>query len=485
MDTSKVIEFNFLTPLNKEVISSTIDKYLTIFNFKKGELYENLLKVIFQLIKSVYNLNLKKAFFLKNNIIPNSFEEFRKISYDFDNLDLNIKETYQDIVKKEGYNIKIYFGIENNDFIIIVENNTKIDEFEQKEILNTLDIIKKYDYFDQALKNEKNLFLNYGIIVIIMILRKLGLNENFISFCFDNNLIKIKITFPLYNLSINKKEFIIDEILNEIKNIPQFPQHIVQALYILNNPNSNFNDISYIIKKDPALIADILKLVNSSLYSLPQKIASVEESVRIIGIKGLKNLIIAYSTNKIFMNKYNINLIKKIILHSTEVAIYSYELAKKFNLNYIIDSVYVCGMLHDFGKIIINSVNPSIIEKIENICKSRGIDLWTIESLTQGYNHSFIGFKLAEKWNFPSYLKDAILLHHTPWAVNANNKIITYVVYFANILTHYKNKEIPFEDIYKEVIDFFNIEIKENLDFLIEEFYKTYTNFLYSDKILI
>ncbi len=483
MENSKVIEFNSLNSLNKEVISETIKKYLRIFN--KENLYKDLLTIIVNLIKNAYNSNLKKIFFLKQNIEINSFEEFKIKTNEFDKLAFNIKEQYKEILKKEGYNIKIYFNIENKNFVITIENNTQTDEFEKKEIINSLAFTKKYQYFDEALQNQKDLPLNYAIIVIIMILKNLGLDERYISFFYEGNITRIKITLPLSDLTENKSEFIIDDILNEIKNIPQFPQHIVQALYTLNNPNSNFNDISYIIKKDPALIADILKLVNSPLYALPKKIASIEEAVRIIGLKGLKNLIIAYSTNKIFMNKYNITLIKKIMQHSTEVAIYCYELAKKFGLETILDSVYVCGMLHDFGKIIINSVNPEIIEKIENICKAKGIDIWTIESITQGYNHSFIGFKLAEKWEFPPYLKDAILLHHTPWAANESNRLITYVVYLANVLTHYRNKEIQFEDISKEVINFFNIQNAETLDFLIEEFYKIYNDFLETNKILI
>jgi len=486
-ENSKIIEFNSLNHLNKEIITDTLRKYLKVFN--KENFYENFSLIIFELIKNFYNFNLKRAFFQKNNINITSFEDFKKFSSNFDKLLLQGKQQYKDIIKKEGYNIKLYFTLENSDFVIIVENilNTRLD-FEKQEIINTFNFIKEYKYLDQALQNDKNNILNYNLILAVLLLRKIGLDESYIRFFFDNNILKVKINFPLYKInkveSINE-DSIIEEILNEIKNIPQFPQHIVQALYTLNNPNSNFDDISYIIKKDSALIADILKLVNSSLYSLPKKVASIEEAVRIIGLKGLKNLIIAYSTNKIFMNKYNINLIKKIMRHSTEVAIYSYEIAKKFGLNSIIDYVYVCGMLHDFGKIIINSINPEIINKMEDICRSKGIDLWTIESLSQGYNHSFIGFKLAEKWNFPDYLKDAILLHHTPWYTNSENRTIVYTIYFANNLTYYRNKEIEYNDISKEVLDFFNIPNKESIDLLLEEFYNIYNNFIESDTILI
>lgn len=486
IENLKVIKFNLLNNLNKEIIDDVIKKYLKVFN--KETLYENFSLIIFEIIKNFNNSNLRDLFFKKNNINVNSFEDFKEYTTNFYNISSDQKKEYEKIIKKGESPLKLYFGLENNDFIIIVENITSFLVFEKKEIEITLNFIKNYKYLDQILQNNKNIFLNYNLILIVFLLRKIGLDENYIKFLYEDNILRIKVIFPIHRLNksdLIKDEIIIDEILNEIKNIPQFPQHIVQALYTLNNPNSNFYDISHIIKKDPALIADILKLANSSLYVLPKRIALIEDAVRIIGLKGLKNLIIAYSTNKIFMNKYNINIIKKIMNHCTEVAIYAYELTKKFNLNSIMDYVYVCGMLHDFGKILINSINPDIISKIENICNTKGLDLWTMESLTQGYNHSFIGFKLAEKWNYPDYLKDAILFHHTPWHTTENNKTLVYTVYFANNLTHYRNKEIKFEDIDKNVLDFFDIQGKESLDLFVEEFYKIYEDFIKNNTILI
>jgi len=40
--------------------------------------------------------------------------------------------------------------------------------------------------------------------------------------------------------------------------------------------DSNYNDLAQIISADPALAAKTMRMANSSIYALPQKIKSIE-----------------------------------------------------------------------------------------------------------------------------------------------------------------------------------------------------------------
>ena len=187
---------------------------------------------------------------------------------------------------------------------------------------------------------------------------------------------------------------------------------------------------------------------------LPTKVKSIEEAVRLVGFAGVKNLVLAYSVHKLLSDKYKVEFIKENMNHSSEVAFYAYELSKKFNFKDILDQVYTSAILHDFGKIIINSLHPNVLDKISKLSTAKEINSNIIENLTDGYNHSIIGAKLAEKWKFSESLIQSIKFHHLPLEASEEYKKLVYIVYLANITYYYKRLGFDFNNINYHVLNF-------------------------------
>ena len=49
------------------------------------------------------------------------------------------------------------------------------------------------------------------------------------------------------------------------------------------------------------------------------------------------------------------------------------------------------------------SIRPEMIARIKTICHEKGISHTLLENLANGYNHTLIGFKLAENGIFPTF----------------------------------------------------------------------------------
>jgi HD-like signal output (HDOD) protein len=88
-------------------------------------------------------------------------------------------------------------------------------------------------------------------------------------------------------------ETILDQILSKVKSFPTMPEAGAKMLGVLEKPDTEISDIEEILRYDPGLTANILKLANSAYFGIPSKIGSLEQAVMVLGFKRLKQLVVA------------------------------------------------------------------------------------------------------------------------------------------------------------------------------------------------
>jgi putative nucleotidyltransferase with HDIG domain len=215
-------------------------------------------------------------------------------------------------------------------------------------------------------------------------------------------------------------------------------------------------DIARYISTDPAMTADLLKHVNSAAFMLSKKVDNIVDAVKLVGLRGIKNLLYSYGTIKILGDE-DAGDKKKLWDHSYRAAYYSLNLAKNFkpHIRGLVDDAYVGGMLHDMGKIVFSTVHPSLLDKIKGFCKEKGIPADTFEDIAGGMNHAEIGARIAEKWNFPESLVASIRYHHEPALHTGDFREVVYTVYLANILCEYELDYVGYEQIESLVLSDF------------------------------
>src|SRR5208337_5619993 len=152
-------------------------------------------------------------------------------------------------------------------------------------------------------------------------------------------------------------------LVREVEALPQFPDNIVNLQRLLADPNHEITDIAREISVDPSMTADLLKLVNSAQFMLPKRVDNIVEAVKLVGTKGVRNLLYSYGTQKVLGEKYS--EMRSMWTHSYRAAFYAYVLAKSFKRRKeMLDDVYVGGILHDLGQIVIGALHPELLERI-------------------------------------------------------------------------------------------------------------------------
>ena len=412
-----------------------------------------------ELVVNAKKANTKRIYFKEKNLNIFDLNDYNEGMKTFKNDTLNNINYYLKLQKDAGLYVRLILQVKNNNIKIEVRNNSKITPFEKERIQQKLEQAQQYESIQDALTTvlDDSEGAGLGLVILILMLEKIGMTkENFQTITNDTETIT-RITLPLSEETQKEIDTISEEFSNAIQDLPQFPQNIEKLNKLLDSDDSKISDIANQISNDVALTGELLKTVNSAAFSLQTPCSSISDAVKMIGTRGIKNMLYSIGSLNIFaaQTKKNEDLWK----HSYQVAFYSYNLAKNFckSDNSVVEDSFVCGLLHDMGKVIFETNCPEYLENVKKICKDKITSLDLFEKIISGVNHGEIGAKIAEKWNFPESIINVIRFHHSPENAPETTKILATIIYIADLMVHYHNSDIQYCQIDKNILEKFNI----------------------------
>ncbi len=225
-----------------------------------------------------------------------------------------------------------------------------------------------------------------------------------------------------------------DQILARVKSFPGLPGAAVKLLALLRDPHTNVAQVEAILRNDPSLTANVLKLTNSAYFGLPSKIASVRQAVLLLGSKKLIQLVLASCVQTV-MNRavegYDLPA-GELWRHSIAVSVTAEALAGELKIP-MTDVVFTTALLHDVGKLALGAFVRDDLEKIEDSA-SGSIPFEAAEQSVLGTNHAEIGALILKNWSFPPDVVSAVQWHHDPEAGGATDNL-TDIVHVADVLS--------------------------------------------------
>jgi putative nucleotidyltransferase with HDIG domain len=223
------------------------------------------------------------------------------------------------------------------------------------------------------------------------------------------------------------------KILSKVEAFPSMPAAGAKLLALLEASDVSVNEIEDVLRYDPGLTANVLKLANSAYFGIPARIGSVQQAIVLLGLKRLMQLVIASCVGAVMKKSvpgYNIppgNLWR----HSIAVSIAAEALVKdKKNIDR--EDFFTPALLHDTGKLILGGFVKEDLKAIENIT-AKGIPFVIAENMILGTDHAEIGAKILTMWSFPTEIVNAVRWHHDPETADTSSMQMD-VVYLANLL---------------------------------------------------
>jgi len=442
-------------------IEEYIERVVEAFLRQSGQsrLRDYIVYCVQELVVNARKANTKRIYFIERGLNINDPAEYELGMKDFKEETYSRIEHYLQMQKEKGLYIKVILQIKRNTINIEIRNNVKATRLEQIRIHDKLARSRQYDNLEDALSQvlDNSEGAGLGLVILALMLKKIGLDDESFIVKTTEKITAANISIPLNKTLVENFSILSREIVDNINSLPPFPENILQIQKLISDPTSDMPIIARQISMDPALTADLLKLVNSAQYMLSKKVDNISEAVKLVGIKGIKNLLYSYGTQKVLGDDTADK--KQLWDHSYKTAFYAFNVAKNFKHdNSLLDDVYVGGILHDMGKIIFSNVHPELLDKINRFCSEKNLPSSTFEDLSAGMNHAELGALIAEKWNFPERLICAIRFHHDPSSAPKDQRDLVDAVYLANMFCEYEKNNISFDNLDQSVLDNFGFK---------------------------
>lgn len=217
----------------------------------------------------------------------------------------------------------------------------------------------------------------------------------------------------------------LNELINRIDEIPVFPLTVRNILNLIDDPKANIKDIEKEILKDQGYTAKVLKLANSAYYGVSRGIKTVSQAITLLGFREIRSMVLASSVgNVLSMELKGYALEREALWKQSQIcAITAGAISKKIKYKYP-DQAYVAGLLRDIGKVILDHYLNDQFQTIMDLVNEGNRPFIEVEEQVLGFNHCHVGAKIAEKWQLPEDLVEAIALHHEPEKAATDPKLV-------------------------------------------------------------
>lgn len=230
---------------------------------------------------------------------------------------------------------------------------------------------------------------------------------------------------------------VVELALGGIEDIPTLPSVFQQTQTLLHSEDTSAKDVAKVISEDPSLMTKILKSANSAYYSTGvTRVSSVQQAIVRLGFNEICRLCSFLAVVEQFkgMGKnLDHDNFWKHCLATGLVAQYIHRIAGS-GTGIEDNDIYVGGMLHDLGFLIMDQFFPKqfaqIIEQYERT--SERYDL--IEQQALGMDHAEVGAYVLEKWNLPEMVVQAVACHHNYQEAEKDYAYAAAVIHVADAL---------------------------------------------------
>ena len=237
------------------------------------------------------------------------------------------------------------------------------------------------------------------------------------------------------------------DILDNLKELPTLPTVIAQLMMTLNEPTSSSRDLERLITNDQAIAARLLKLANSAFYGLPGKVTSLGRAITLLGFNTVRSLVLTIGVIDKFSGKSGGRYFDRgeFWEHSLSVAMISKLLCAK-DPTISPDEAHIAGLLHDIGKVIMDTLMLANFQKAMRMVKEKGMDPLEAEEEFVGITHPELGAIVGEKWRFPEFILETTSYHHNPFDAKNFPEIVQLIALANTIVPAFKQQELNKED---------------------------------------
>jgi len=195
-----------------------------------------------------------------------------------------------------------------------------------------------------------------------------------------------------------------------IDNMPALPETVRQVREAMAREDVSTVKVGEIIARDPAITAKVLSLANSSAYGFPHRVGTIELAATLLGLREIYSVVLSSSVIDFFSESKHFDydhFWRRSLLCGISARVIAKACGRAST-----DASFSAGLLHDLGRAVFAEVVPERYASMDQ----RQPDPQLIEAELKefGIAHPEVGFVLADAWELPQEILQAIRFHNDP-----------------------------------------------------------------------
>lgn len=194
--------------------------------------------------------------------------------------------------------------------------------------------------------------------------------------------------------------------------LPTLPGTLLAFLRAVSQEDVSMRDVGELVRREPALAARILHAANSAARRAAGTLRNIDQCLQALGVHVLRSMAASLAAQQTFgrMPALQPEDLAGYWRHALFVA----ELAQAIAVEtgqVDPEEAYLSGLLHDIGQLLLLGGMGSAYGAL---LAEAGTDavLQALERAALRTDHAEVGAWLADRWQLPSFMADAIRFHH-------------------------------------------------------------------------
>jgi len=202
--------------------------------------------------------------------------------------------------------------------------------------------------------------------------------------------------------------YTIEDMWDKIKNLPLIDVAVFDVISLLDDPDSNFEQIAG--KLSPDIAANFLTMANSAYYG--REVRSVSFAVRVLGYGQMKKILTSAALMDHFVQRMDLEdfNFEKFQVQAYFCAAISKVLGEILGYEKSAD-LYTVSILQNIGKLVLAVYFRDEYREINALKISGGLVSRLAELRVLGITHGEIGAVVLEKFKIPREICNAIRFH--------------------------------------------------------------------------
>lgn len=203
----------------------------------------------------------------------------------------------------------------------------------------------------------------------------------------------------------------IQDAIEGIRTLPTLPSIISQILATTADPEASAVELTRHVVSDQTLSAALLRLVNSAHHGLHRQVDNITQAIVLLGFFEVRNMTLAVTAFRSFPGKSKDYDRTQLWRHSLASAMAADQLSRMSHTG--VTGAFVAGLLHDIGKVVFDALYPQYFRDAAHKAHAEKCSIRETEAEVIGVDHAQAGAMLAEFWEFPPAIVEAIRRHHS------------------------------------------------------------------------